>query len=703
MPQSYLKIKGISLNPLHLPLLVEILTEELPAIPLLKELPHMVEKWQRIAQKSGITSKPLLYYTPRRIVLYEEQFPTRTQDRLIESFGAPISIAFIDGDKTKGLTKAGESFYKKLGLSPDTPLQTAQKDNKEVLYYSTMQAGVPTSTLIGDILKEWLVALNFGKSMLWGDLHESFIRPVRNILVLLGEESIHLSAFGLHSMPQTYVHRDVSFEPYAVSSPNAYFEILKNGKVLLCQDERRAKILQEIAHIESTQGIQVEVDKDLLDEIVAITEYPRAAYGSFDEAFLRLPSEVIITSMKDNQRYFATYKNNALHNGFIMVSNSTAPELKLIVQGNQKVLKARLADAVFFYENDLKTGFEPKRLSQIVFVESLGSMLDKTKRENVLALMLLKAYSAHIEDNITHAGEILSSAIKYAKADLLTEMVYEFPELQGIMGFYYAKSFGMPPLVAQAIKEQYLPTGEDSALPSNMISAIVALSIKLDNIFSLFSIDKIPTGSKDPFALRRAANGVIKIIWHFGLDFDLHKDLAALYQAGGYKPSDLGKIESFFLERLEGMLKLNPSIIRCVLNARVNNHKVRNLKTLLANANALHTFFEKSDKQALVALFKRVANILSDDIMPTHIDEHLLRLKEEIALYKALKHLKSQHFASIEEHISALFALKEPLEAFFESVLVNDTNPAIKTNRQMLIFSIYNEFLRIGDIKDITL
>lgn len=693
----------------HLPLLIEILTEELPALPLLKELPHIIQKWQSIAKKHNIGSTPTLYYTPRRLVLYEEGFLAHTPDSLIESYGPPLSIAYIDGDKTKGLSKAGESFYKKNNLPLDYELETRIKDNKEVLYYAITQKGVETSSLLESMVVEWLHSLQFGKSMFWGDVEQSFIRPVRNILILLGEQSICVNAFNRHfgKVAQTFVHRDVSFEPFNIASIEQYFDTLKNNFVILNQHERKELILSQIATLESTHKIKVEIDTDLLNEIVAITEYPRAAYGSFDSSFLALPSEVIITSMKENQRYFATYKDSVLHNGFVLVSNSTAKDLSPIVQGNQKVLKARLADAMFFYENDLKKGFTPELLEQIVFVEDLGSLLDKSKRESALANALLESFAPALDSMDTpkdEARQILTQATKYAKADLLTEMVYEFTELQGVMGYYYAKSFGMHPLVALAIKEQYLPTGEDSALPSHILSAILALSIKLDNIFALFSIDKIPTGSKDPFALRRAANGVIKIITHYDLDFDLLYDIPRLYQAGGYKPSDIKRIEQFFIERLEGALKINPSIIRSVLKARVNNKRVLNLKNIIRNAKALNAFFEKSDKQALVSLFKRVANILSDEIKPTHIDESLLKLPEEIALFQALKSLKSQTFtADADSQITTLFRLKEPLEAFFNSVLVNDENNAIKTNRQMLVFSVHSEFLRIGDMREITL
>lgn len=697
----------------HAPLLVEILTEELPAIPFLKEYPFIKQKWNTIVQKYHLNSNPTIYFTPRRIVLHDDHFPTQSDDQFIKSYGPPLHIAFIDGDKTKGLTKAGINFYQKLGLSPDsiTTFTTIQKNNKEVLYHTATQKGRDSNEILGDIIKEWLNSLSFGKSMHWEDLEETFIRPVRNILALLDDQLIDLTIFGLKSQNQTFVHRDVSFEPCVINSVTEYFQCLEEGKVILDQAKRQALILEQIANIESQQNIKVEIDDELLQEVIAITEYPRAVFGEYDQSFLRLPSEVIITSMKTNQRYFATYKDSKLHNGFILVSNSTTNDLLPIIHGNQKVLKARLADAMFFYENDLKTGFQIQNLDRIVFVDGLGTLLDKSKREHILALKLLQSYAPLLDLPSSQAQELLSNAVKYAKADLLTAMVYEFTELQGVMGYYYAQSFGMHPLVATAIKEQYLPTGEDSELPSNLLSALLALSIKFDTLFSLFSIDKIPTGSKDPFALRRAASGIIKIIEHFNLDFNIHSDLEKLYHVGGYKPSDIGKIKTFFIERLDGMLKLNPSILRSALNAKVQNKPIEDLKSIMHNALALNEFIEKGDKSALISLFKRVANIIStkDFQAQAHtqneikIDESILTLPQEKALFNALKNICTQSFPDLSTHLSALFSLKSPLEEFFANVLVNDPNPAIKSNRQNLIAKIYNEFLCIGDLKEITL
>lgn len=690
----------------HAPLLIEILTEELPAIPFLKEHSNIIPKWHTITQKYHITSNPTLYFTPRRIVIYDEAFPTQSEAEEVKSYGPPLQIAYIDGDKTKGLSKAGESFYKKLNLDSHTlesiklNPQTATKDGKEVLYFAMTKKGQNTKELLALIIKEWLQSLSFGKSMFWGDLNESFIRPVRNIFALFDEVSLDFELFGLKSKAQTFLHRDVSFEPCAISGIKEYFSLLENNKVILDQNKRKAMILEQIEALEKTYSINVEIDSSLLEEVVAITEYPHAAFGSFDKDFLRLPSEVIITSMKENQRYFATYKDSKLYNGFVLVSNSSASNLAPIVAGNQKVLKARLSDAVFFYENDLKNGFMPQNLEKIMFVEGLGTLLDKQKRENAIALELLRSYATYFDMPITQAQTLLESAITYAKADLLTEMVYEFTELQGIMGYYYAKAFGMDNLVCEAIRDQYLPTGEDSALPSHLLGAIVALSIKLDNIFSLFSINKLPTGSKDPFALRRGANGVIKILQAFNLPFDLSTDLERLYNAGGYKKSDIKRIEAFFIERLDGILKINPSILRSVLKS---NAKL-DINSILSRAQALNVFLEKSDKAAFSSLFKRVANILdaSESSLDSKLDTSLLLLESEKALYAAMQSLQEREFSDIYEHLKALFALSSVLETFFDSVLVNDPNPALKANRQALISKIYEEFLRIGDMKEIS-
>lgn len=783
-------------------LLIEILTQELPAIPFLQEFPHIATKWHHSLKAHHIPPcDTQVFFTPRRLVLYAKNFPLYSQDREIEAYGAPISIAY---ENSGALTKAGLSFFAKHNLDPQLDrdkVSSAIKDGKEVLYFSHTQKGVETTSLLPEIFSEFLQSLHFGKSMRWGSLSEGFIRPIENICAFLGGSSLHLSAFGVDSKPQTFGHRDLGFAPIDVESVEGYFEILRKHKVILNQQERKEHILKQIREIEDTHSVEVELDPALLDEVVAITEYPKALLGRFDEKFLELPKEVIITSMKEHQRYFAIHKQGRLFDGFVVVSNSTNSDASLIISGNQKVLKARLSDAMFFYHNDLKRGLQTQGLENILFVQGLGSLADKSERELQIAQILYAKYAPMHNFMPKNFLELLTQSVRYAKADLLTEMVYEFPELQGIMGGYYAQALGYDELVARAIREQYLPNSEESALPSNALSAIVSLANKLDSIFGLFSIDKIPTGSKDPFALRRAANGVIKIIQNEGFTFNLREDLRALYEALGYgkdsqsgdsrptteskaldsgsvcarsgasgdslltsdnnlpqancikkiestttngvtesqqsKQRDLGsvcarsggneglaliddnnlpqancikKIESFFLERLENALPVNASIFRAALcGLDTHNQPQRDINALTQNALALHEVFQSTqDKPALLSTFKRVANICKDiDINALDsvdsLDTSLFVHKAESGLFESFMRVKNGEFATQLDRASALFALKSPLEMFFENVLVNDKNERLKRNRYALIGSIYREFLTIGDIAQIAI
>ncbi|PAF46664.1 glycine--tRNA ligase subunit beta [Helicobacter sp. 12S02634-8] len=676
-------------------LLIEILVEELPAKPFLKEFGNIADKWRAALRPYNLSSEPEIFFTPRRIVVFDRAFPLTTAAHEEELFGPPVSIAYVGGDPKNPLSKAGESFCKKCGIEARELAHTT-KEGKEVLYFSKHIAGVHTDTFLPSVVMGFLESLHFGKSMRWGSVKESFIRPIRNICILFGKQDILMQAYGFQAQRATKIHPDKSFEWQKVASVSEYFDTLKQGCVILSQEERRAMILSQIQAIEQNKGICVEIDSGLLEEIIAITEYPRALYGEFDAEFLALPEEVIITSMRENQRYFALKKGNALHNGFVVVSNSTALDTQKIVLGNQKVLKARLADAMFFYRNDLKSPLNSDRLCEVRFVEGLGSLADKVMREKKIALFLLEKYKNILPIPLSKVQDMMVHTLDIAKADLLSEMVYEFPELQGLMGYYYAKAQGEAPSIALALKEQYLPTGEDSPLPSELFGGIVALVGKLDSIFALFSIGKSPTGSKDPFGLRRAAAGVLKIILHYQLPLRLDTDLKSVFESVGYASFDLGLLEEFFLERLLGIVGLNPSLYRSVLGAGE-----RDVCQIVCKSFALNQFFENSNKEAFISTFKRLANITKDIQTLQPISPSLFKQPEEIQLYEAYSAIKQREFASIDTQIQTLFALKDPLDIFFQNVLVNDADTAIRENRKNLIFGIYQEFLQIGDIKEI--
>ncbi|WP_131128375.1 glycine--tRNA ligase subunit beta [Helicobacter pylori] len=695
-------------------LLVEILVEELPAQALLNEYKEMPKKLHALFQKHALEVGNIeIFYTPRRLCLLVKDFPLLTQETKEEFFGPPVKIACNHQDKTQGLNELGLGFYQKLGLKDHQHFQTAFKNSKEVLYHAKIHAKEPTKDLIMPIVLEFLEGLNFGKSMRWGSVEKSFIRPIHNICVLFNGENfngIEVKEYGFKTKQATKAHRQEGFDFIQVDSPKAYFEVLEKNHVILDPKKREAKILQEIKELETKHRIIVEIDRDLLDEVVAITEYPSALLGEFDKAFLKLPSEIIITSMKENQRYFAAFnqksqENPTLHNGFIVVSNAINKDKQKIIAGNQKVLKARLSDAVFFYENDLKKPLDNTPLESVVFVQGLGTLKDKMEREAIIAQYLTQKYASSLNMPLEKALELIGRAVRIAKADLLSEVVYEFSELQGIMGYYYALKQNENELVALSVKEQYLPASENAPLPSSVFSAIVALSLKLDSLFSLFSVGKIPSGSKDPFALRRLSFGLLKIVVHYGLGFDLKADLKNLFEkVGVYQSFDLEVLEKFLLERFNNLIDCNPSIIRSVLNTNE-----RDIVKIIQKVKALKRFLDDpknaQKKELLFSAFKRLANI-NKDRNPNESSEFFISLfkeSQEHALFEAFNVIKTSAFESLDSKIEAYFGLHAPLEEYFKSVLVMDKDIEIQKNRKNFLWSVYQSFLEIGDIKEIAI
>ncbi|GAA7259050.1 glycine--tRNA ligase subunit beta [Helicobacter pylori] len=695
-------------------LLIEILVEELPAQALLNEYKEMPKKLHALFQKRALEVGNIeIFYTPRRLCLLVKDFPLLTQETKEEFFGPPVKIACNHQDKTQGLNELGLGFYQKLGLKDHQHFQTAFKNNKEVLYHTKIHAKEPTKDLIMPIVLEFLESLNFGKSMRWGSVEKSFIRPIHNICVLFNGENfndIEVKEYGFKTKQATKAHRQEGFDFIQVDSPKAYFEVLEKNHVILDPKKREAKILQEIKELEIRHHIIVEIDRDLLDEVVAITEYPTALLGEFDKAFLKLPSEIITTSMKENQRYFAAFNQKSqesptLHNGFIVVSNAINKDKQKIIAGNQKVLKARLSDAVFFYENDLKKPLDNTPLESVVFVQGLGTLKDKMEREAIIAEYLTQKYASSLNMPLEKALELVDRAVRIAKADLLSEVVYEFSELQGIMGYYYALKQNENELVALSVKEQYLPASENAPLPSSVFSAIVALSLKLDSLFSLFSVGKIPSGSKDPFALRRLSFGLLKIIVHYGLGFDLKADLKNLFEkVGVYQSFDLEVLEKFLLERFNNLIDCNPSIIRSVLNTNE-----RDIIKIIQKVKALKRFLDDpknaQKKELLFSAFKRLANI-NKDRNPNESSEFFISLfkeSQEHALFEAFNAIKTSAFESLDSKIEAYFGLHAPLEEYFKGVLVMDKDIEIQKNRKNFLWSVYQSFLEIGDIKEIAI
>lgn len=677
------------------PLLIEIGVEELPAVPLLKELPEIEKKWVAVLEKNALMGEFEFYFTPRRLVLWHREFKTSQDDRTEEFYGAPVEMAIKDGEPTP----AALGFAKKCGVEFNQ-LSRAEKGGKEVLYYSRQVPGKESTAILGEMIEQWIKSLNFGKSMRWGSSHESFIRPIRWVNVMLGEELVDVELYGVRSQKHTFVHRISHFDSLNVESIHTYFDTLKEGSVLLYPQERRDRILHMFASLETLHGITIEIDHDLLDEVVAITEYPTPLLGKFDENFLELPPEVIITSMKEHQRYFPVFKNGKLINAFVVVSNALAEDFSKVIEGNERVLRPRLSDALFFYRNDLKKGLSTAGLEKVVFMNGLGTLAEKISREKVVA-QALYALSAPNKQN---DSEGLMRAMELAKADLMSEMVYEFTELQGLMGHYYALALGESVEVATAIKEQYLPTGEESALPSSHLSAVVAMAMKLDTLIGMFSIGEIPTGSRDPFALRRAVNGMVKIALahQIPLNFSAMIDtLAHLYPAGKEYNKN---IETFIIERLSGVYPgVNPSIIHAVVSKEEGIEL--DVLSIDRKINAVNTIACSDGFVEAFSTFKRVSNILKDETMDTAftVDPALFDNETERSLFDEASAVIAKEHDTIEERLDALFGLKSSLDRFFDNVMVNAEDLSVRANRKALVGMIYREIYAIADIKNITL
>ena len=677
-------------------LLIEIGVEELPAIPLLKIVSNIEKSWKNILEEYKLSCDFEFVYTPRRLVLKHIAIPSKQADSTVELFGPPLVAAIKEGEPTK----AAEGFARKCAVSFDE-LGRAEKNGKEVLYFKKEEKGEETTSLLQEMIEKWIDSMSFGKMMRWGSRADEYIRPVRWLQVRMADVSVPVELFGVNSDTKTYVHRMVSYDAVEVATIDSYESILSEGAVMLQPKERERKILAEFDALESEHNIIIERDRSLIAEVVAITENPKALLGTFDALFLELPPEVIITSMKEHQRYFPVFENGKIANKFVVVSNAYTDDYSKVIAGNERVLKPRLADGLFFYKNDLKNGLSTDGLEKVQFIDGLGTLADKINREKRIAIRFLGLYMEKVEaesgKNNVELEKAMDKAVNLAKADLLSEMVYEFTELQGLMGYYYAKALGEEEIVYNAIKEQYMPVGEGAELPSSVFSSIVAMSIKLDTLFGLFSVGRIPTGSKDPFALRRAVNGIVRIVTAYDLSFNID-DIIILLKAN-YADFDTKLLSDFIIERINKSLDANPSVIAAVLASGERDINEIAKKVAALNEIVSHDAFKEQ-----FSTFKRVANISKDVNLDEDlkIDTSLFKEDAEVTLYNAYEKVINQNYTDYKTQLEALFGLKRELDGYFDDVMVNTDDEALKTNRLHTIGSVYKTFKDIADIKEIT-
>lgn len=664
--------------------LLELGCEDLPAryvLPLANALKDGVTGG---LSKRGVqigTAK--LFATPRRIAVLVESVADKQADQKIERHGPALAAAMKDGQPTP----AALGFAKSCGVEFSA---VGQKDGK--LYFAKSEPGRNTADLIAEIFEETLKSMDtlVPKRMRWSSGDETFVRPVQWIACLLGPKVVALQRFGLKAGNETFGHRFHAPKAIALQSPADYEAKLKAAKVVADFNSRKTEIKKQIeAEAKKLKGT-ARITDDLLTEVAAIVEWPTAIHGRMEERFMALPTEVIIATIETNQRYFPVFgSDNKLLPVFITVSNIESKDFTQVVTGNERVVRPRLTDALFFWEQDRKKPLADyaAALDKVTFQKDLGSTGDKVRRITKLAV--------HIASQLGEDKTVAERAAMLCKADLTTRMVFEFPELQGIMGGYYAEASGESQAVAQAIREHYLPNQSGGAIPSTRAGQIVALADKLDSLAGIFAIGQKPTASKDPFALRRAALGVLRIC----IGGDLSLDLAVLLKsaldaqpAGKRDATTEAELTQFVLDRLPAFFESaiygyeDFSALGDRLNAVRNTGEMRPLHIQMRLKDLTLVQEEHpAEFKALAAAHKRVRNILkqSGDAGASSVDASLFDHPAEKALAAKMSALpKTDDYAS---KLKNLATLREPVDAFFEGVMVNAEDAKVRNNRLALL------------------
>ncbi|HHW55063.1 MAG: glycine--tRNA ligase subunit beta [bacterium] len=687
-------------------LLLEIGTEEIPARFMPATLEQLKTKAQeRLAEARLDFSRVQVTGTPRRLVLHVHDLADRATDLELEIKGPPKKVAFDAEGKP---TKAALGFARNQGIEV-SDLVVKEVEGGEYVFACVRDEGQPAKELLSQLLPDLILSITFPKTMRWGDGDLRFARPIHWLLALLGEEVIPFSLAGVESGRETYGHRFLSKGPISIGAPGEYYEKIREHYVIVDPEERKRQIRKQCEELARQHGGKVLWDEDLLEEIIYLVEYPTALVGSFKADYLDLPMEVVITPMKEHQRYFPLADPaGELLPLFITVRNGTAENLEIVREGNEKVLQARLADAKFFYEEDKKVPLADRveRLKNIVFLEGLGSIYDKVERVRELALFIVEELG--LEEPVR---SLVDRTVLLSKADLTTNMVYEFDELQGVMGREYALLDGENPVVAQGIYEHYLPRFAGDELPQTMVGNIASIADKLDSICGCFGIGIIPTGSADPYALRRQAYGIVNIL----LGADLNLELSSLVDCGlniyrrlSILKEDLQgvreQILDFFAARIKNACRDRGAAydsIDAVLAVGFDN-----VAQLWNRLEAVEKSRRQPEFPSFIAMFNRVHNLARQAAGTEPCNPALFQEEAEKELYASYQELIPQLEEALagQEYtkvLEKLFTLQPAIDRFFDDVLVMAKEEEIKNNRLALLREIDKLFLSLADFSKI--
>lgn len=677
----------------HLDFLVELGTEELPP----KALKQLSESFRdgilKGLEAAGLSHTAVqAYAAPRRLAVVVKALATQQPDRVQNIDGPPKKAAFDADGKP---TQAALGFAKKNGVE----LSEVDTSGERLRYVKEVKGSAATELLPG-IVAASLDQLPIPKRMRWGASRVEFVRPTQWLIMLLGDQVIDCEILSQKAGRESRGHRFHHPKAVRISSPQSYLEDLRAAWVIADVSERRAIISEKVEALAKAENGNAIVPESLLDEVTALVEWPVPLVCSFEERFLAVPQEALISTMQDNQKYFCLLDSNGkLKNRFITVANIESKAPQHIVSGNEKVVRPRLTDAEFFFNQDRKSRLEARneRLQTVVFQAELGTVFEKAQRVSQLAGFIAQ----RIGGNVQHAER----AGLLSKCDLATEMVGEFPELQGIMGTYYARHDGEADEVALALNEQYQPRFAGDELPQTRTGQAVAIADKIDTLVGILGIGKHPTGDRDPFALRRAALGVLRIIVGRELDLDLVElgdQSVALY---GSKLTNT-KVAADFLAFMNGRYQtwfqeegISVDIVKAVL--AVNPTRPLDF---WQRAQGVSAFKALPEAAALAAANKRVGNILakrdSSDPLPA-LNTALLQQDEELALAQAVQTAAASASQGYQARLQALASLKEPVDRFFDKVMVNVDDLAVRNNRLSLLASLQQLFLAIADISEL--
>lgn len=685
--------------------LLEIGTEEIPAKFMPGILRQLKEHAEQKMQEQRITFESIQTLgTPRRFALMIKNVAEKAKD-LQEEVRGPAKRAAFDSEGKP--TKAALGFARSQGVNIED-LVVKETGNGEYIYAERQVKGEATEEALPQIVLELINSLSFPKPMRWGSLEMRFVRPIRWIVSLLNDKVIPVEIACIQADRNSRGHRFLGAQEIKIKEPLTYVEQLRDNFVMVDQEERRAECWKQIREIAATVQGTVEEDQELLEEVVHLLEWPTALMGSFEKFYLEIPEEVVITPMREHQRYFPVRsKDGKLLNKFITVRNGNADSLEIVQAGNEKVLKARLADARFFWDEDKKVKLADylPRLEKIVFQDSLGTVADKVER--------IKAnveYLGHTLSLCENVSQDALRAAQLAKADLVTNMVYEFPELQGIMGRYYASLSGEKDSVSVAILEHYQPRFAGDAVPQSDEGALVSIADKLDTICGCFAIGIEPTGSQDPYALRRQAMGICQTI----LEHHYELSLDELIQAGlaSYKgivaaekltSATKDKIKEFFQGRIKNILGDQGhryDVIDAVLASDYNS-----LITTIKRAEALSELKGNEDFQAMMTSFTRAYNLAKKAERIAILPEAFVDESEKV-LYQALGNSEEKVVALMEqrdftETIKVLSSLTRPINNFFDAVMIMDKDEKVRTNRLSLLAKFVELTRTVADLSKI--